>query len=104
MQSNLKALFAGKREVVELAPKRGPGRPPKMREAAAEEQDAAFEAVQQQAQQAQAYEVDILAPPIKKRSVEATALAEALGKPVSQLRMPGAEAIRKHEGPQVGWL
>ena len=98
---NLKAMFAGRREVIEVAPKRGPGRPPKMREAAAEEQDAAFEAVQQQAQQAEAFEAEILAPPIKKRSGEAMALAVALGRPVSHLRMPGAEAIRKHEGPQV---
>ena len=31
MQCNLKAMFAGKREAVELPPKRGPGRPPKVR-------------------------------------------------------------------------
>ena len=29
MQANLRSLLAGKREAVELPPKRGPGRPPK---------------------------------------------------------------------------
>ena len=31
MQTNLKSLFAGKREAVEVPPKKGPGRPPKVR-------------------------------------------------------------------------
>ena len=41
MQTNLKSLFAGKREAAEVPPKRGPGRPPKVRERenAAEESD-----------------------------------------------------------------
>ena len=32
MQANLKSLLGGKREVVVGPPKRGPGRPPKLRE------------------------------------------------------------------------
>ena len=45
MQSSLKALFGGKREVVELPPKIGPGRPRKVREV---EKYAVLEAVQSQ--------------------------------------------------------
>ena len=41
MQTNLKSLFAGKREIVEVAPKRGLGRPPKPRAQADEEPDVA---------------------------------------------------------------
>ena len=48
MQLNLKAMFAGKREAVELPPKRGPGRPPKVRnkEEEAEMPDVLLEALQ----------------------------------------------------------
>ena len=47
MQTNLRALFAGKREAVDLPPKRGPGRPPKVRkrEEASQESDAVVEAL-----------------------------------------------------------
>ena len=47
MQTNLRALFAGRREAVEVPPKRGPGRPPKVRkrEEASEESDAVVEAL-----------------------------------------------------------
>ena len=53
MQSNLSALFAGRHEAVVEAPRRGPGRPPKKREAlealeAPEEDDTALGAVRQQ--------------------------------------------------------
>ena len=49
MQVNLKAMFAGKREAVELPPwRRGPGRPPKVRnkEEEAEMPDVLLEALQ----------------------------------------------------------
>jgi hypothetical protein len=48
MQSNLRSLFAGKREAVELPAKRGPGRPPKVRkkEEETEQPDELVEALQ----------------------------------------------------------
>ena len=54
MQSNLRSLFAGKREAVEVQPKRGPGRPPKVRKQ--EEVDAALERVQSQPPRHEGYE------------------------------------------------
>ena len=47
MQSNLRSLFAGKREVVEEPVRRGPGRPPKVckREAESEVKDAVVEVI-----------------------------------------------------------
>ena len=56
MQTNLKALFSGKREAVEVAPKRGPGRPRKVRKTAAEEPDAVIEALQNIPDDHQAYD------------------------------------------------
>ena len=47
MQSNLKALFSGKREAVELPTKRGPGRPKKVREDEEQAPDIVLEAVKQ---------------------------------------------------------
>ena len=43
MQVNLKAMFAGKREAVELPLRRGPGRPPKVRNKEAETLDPVLE-------------------------------------------------------------
>ena len=49
MQSNLRSLFAGKREVVEEPTKRGPGRPPKVRKREGSEvEDAVVEAINNQ--------------------------------------------------------
>jgi hypothetical protein len=66
MQTNLKSLFAGKREVIEVAPKRGPGRPRKNREQADEEPDVVLVAVENQANQLEAYEVDLAVTPQQK--------------------------------------
>ena len=46
MQSNLRLLFAGKREAVEVQPKRGPGRPPKVRKKEDEAPDEVLEKMQ----------------------------------------------------------
>ena len=93
MQSNLQAFFAGKREVVELPPKRGPGRPRKVKEEAPEQQDVAFEAVRAQPVDWKAVEDDL--PSKRHKSAvsgpASSAVVEALGKPFSQLRMPGAD-------------
>ena len=104
MQSNLKALFAGKREAVELPPKRGPGRPKKVRED--EAPDEVLEAVRSQAlHQHESIEAEMLqlAPrrsPGKARQA-ITMLAEAAGMAsISEMRMPGAPK-RRNEGPQV---
>ena len=67
MQTNLKSLFAGKREIVEVAPKRGPGRPPKTREKADEEPDVVLVAVEDQANQLEAYDADFGAGAQKRR-------------------------------------
>ena len=111
MQANLKSLFAGKREVVELPPKRGPGRPPKVREEAAEEPDVPLAALQHMPGDPEAYD-EHLRVRHRKRKFDSTedeasrshlaALSEASGKPLSELRMPGV-CIRDstREGPQV---
>jgi len=106
MQTNLKSLFAGKREVIEVAPKRGPGRPRKIREQADEEPDAVLLAVENQANQPEAYEVDLrgVRNEQRRRWSRATSMqvhCEAAGKPVSELRMPGCtQRSNRHEGPQ----
>ena len=57
MQANLRSLFAGKREAVELPPKRGPGRPPKRkREEEDEQPDEVLEALQSIPDQPEAYD------------------------------------------------
>ena len=57
MQCNLKAMFAGKREAVELPPKPRMGRPPKVRnkEEEAETPDPVLEALQSRPDQPEAY-------------------------------------------------
>ena len=114
MQSNLKSLFAGKREAVELPPKRGPGRPPKVRKREEEDEqpDAVVEALQSMPDQPEAYDERIRMRDRKRRAdtmeageapgSAAIALVEAAGMPISELRMPGSiERSSKHEGPQV---
>jgi hypothetical protein len=59
MQTDLKSLFAGNREVIEVAPKRGLGRPRKSREQAYEEPDVVLVAVENLAKQLEAYEVGL---------------------------------------------
>ena len=109
MQSNLKALSAGKREAVELPPKRGPGRPKKVREDEGEGPDQALEAVKEHALQREHVEVEMmqLAPkrsPGKLRKASER-LAEAVGKAsFGEVRMPGAQVKRRNEGPQVKLL
>ena len=103
MQSNLRSLFAGKREVIELPPKRGPGRPPKAREREVEEPDEVLEALQSQPE---AYD-EHLRLRNRKRKVgciegpASTALIEAAGKTLGEMRMPGAMRDCTREGPQV---
>ena len=112
MQSNLKSLFAGKREAVELPPKRGPGRPPKKKEVE-EQPDELAEALREIPDQPEAYD-EHLRMRHRKRKFEdtiqdevveqpmMTALVEASGQTVAQLKMPGD--VRRdsvHEGPQM---
>ena len=112
MQTNLKSLFAGKREAVEVPPKKGPGRPPKVRKEVAEEPDVVLEAVQNMPDQPEAYDEQLRLRHRKRKfdslidaEVEgphALALSEEAGKSVAQLRMPGIQARdSSHEGPQV---
>ena len=58
MQSNLRSLFAGKLEAAELPPKRGPGRPPKVRkrEEEVEQPDELVEALRSVPDQPDAYD------------------------------------------------
>ena len=112
MQTNLKSLFAGKREAVEVPPKRGPGRPPKLRESTAVEQtDAVVEALQSIPDQHEAYDerlrlrhrkrkfASTLDEPLGSHLQALTDMAETSG---AELRMPGSQARdSSHEGPQV---
>ena len=112
MQSNLRALFAGKREAAEVPAKRGPGRPPKVRERPADEQpDAVLEALQSMPDQHEAYD-ERLRMRHRKRKCESTldeevgshvkALLLAADTSLAELRMPGCQARDStHEGPQV---
>ena len=114
MQTNLRALFAGRREAVEVPAKRGPGRPPtlRQRDEAAEQPDAVVEAISSMPDQPEAYD-ERLRLRHRKRKAEClqgdevlgshvTALVEASGQSVAELRMPGSnERDGRHEGPQV---
>ena len=112
MHTNFRALFAGKREAAEAPAKRGPGRPPKVREMPADEQpDAALEALQSMPDQPEAYD-ERLRLRHRKRKFESLldeevrshtdALLKAEGAPLSELRMPGSRARDStREGPQV---
>ena len=116
MQSNLKALFAGKREAVELPPPRGPGRPKKPRQDEAQDEalDVALAAVRHRALQNESCDPALLQlspmrSPGKVRNASVL-LAEAAGKTsIAEMRMPGAMPKRRNEGPQVklllcGWI
>ena len=58
MQANLRSLFAGKREAVEVPAKRGPGRPPKVRkrEEEDEQREEVLEALQSMPDDHKAYD------------------------------------------------
>ena len=58
MQANLRSLFAGKREAVEVPAKRGPGRPPKVRKREEEDEqpDEVLEALQSMPDDHQEYD------------------------------------------------
>ena len=104
MQANLRSLFAGKREAVEVTPKKSPGRPRKLRKQEDEDApDEALEKVESSLGHVDAY--DELTRSGRKRKAEGgavTALEEACEKSLAQLRMPGAsERDSAHEGPQV---
>ena len=115
MQANLRSLFAGKREAVEVPAKRGPGRPPKVRKREEEDEqpDEVLEALQSMPDDHQAYDEERLRLRHRKRKADAIAagedpgscsqaLAEACEKPLAALRMPGGiERSSRHEGPQV---
>ena len=55
---NLRSLFAGKREAAEVPPKRGPGRPPKVRKREEEDEqpDALVEALRSMPDHQEAYD------------------------------------------------
>ena len=95
MQSNLKALFAGRREAVRLSPKRGPGRPKKKREAPQEKDEGPDEVLQALHDNPHQYDDFNAALPMrgKKRKHGAIShvdsLSEALGTEASEMRMPG---------------
>ena len=117
MQANLKALFAGRREAVELPPKARPGRPPKRKREELEERDEALVALQELedvrsvALDHQEYDVR---QPLPKRGrlrdsehkwerpgSHCAALAELTGQPLAELRMPGiVRRSSQHEGPK----
>ena len=111
MQVNLRSLFAGKCEAVELPPKRGPGRLKKVR-TREEEEDAVVAALQSRPYQPEALD-EHLRVRHRKRKADcmergevlgscALALVEASEKKMSELKMPGnIERSNKHEGPQV---
>ena len=112
MQANLRSLFAGKREAVEVPAKRGPGRPPKVRKREEEDEqpDEVLEALQSMPDDHQAYDERLRLRHRKRKagSMEggprscSQALVEASEKPLSALRMPGGEErSSRHEGPQV---
>ena len=75
MQTNLRALFAGRSEAVEVPPKRGPGRPPKVRkrEEASEESDAVVEALRTAPDQSEAFDEH---PRLRHRQRKASCLEE----------------------------
>ena len=114
MQVNLRSLFAGKCVAAEAPPKRGPGRPEKVRtrEEDDEQPDPVVAALQSMPDQPEAYD-ERLRVRHRKRKAEsmeggevpgsrALSLFQASGKPLSELRMPGGiERSSKHEGPQV---
>ena len=102
MQSNLRSLFAGKREAVELQPKRGPGRPPKVRKKE-EEEDEVLKALQSMPDGHEAYDEQLRRRRKRKAEGQAvTALEEAAGKTFAEMRMPGSfQRNHQHEGPQV---
>ena len=107
MQSNLRSFLARKREVVEEPPKRGPGRPPKVRQRK-EVQDAVVEAMQCMPDQPEAYDEHLRVRHRKRKYDEETgshveALSKAVGKDAAGMRMPGGTRGRDstHEGPQV---
>ena len=107
MQVNLKSLFAGRYEAAEEEPKRGPGRPVKVRKKEEEDQepDAMVEALQSMVEQPEEYDERLRLRHRKRKAGMmgtseasgscARALAEAIEKPVSEsrvlsgLRMPG---------------
>ena len=112
MQANLKSLFAGKREAAEVPPKRGPGRPAKVRKEEEDEaRDVVAEALYQMPDQHEAYDEQLRLGRRKRKFAvtegeqvgeNTAALREASGKRLSDLRMPGCtERDSTHEGPQV---
>ena len=107
MHTNLKSLFVGKREIVEVAPKRGLGRPRKSREQADEEPDVVLVAVEIQANQLEAYEVDLALAPQKcrrwRRAASLQAICEAAGKSLAELRMPGSSQRKNKHVPRGSW-
>ena len=100
MQSNLRLLFAGKREAVEVQPKRGPGRPPKVRK---KEDEAPDEVLEKLHSMPHAYD-EQLRIGRKRKAADAAVrdLEEAAGKSLADLRMPCSfERSSAREGPQV---
>ena len=101
----MKALFAGKREAVELPSPRRPGRPKKPRQDEADEAlDVAMAALRHRALQNESCDPALLQlrpmrSPGKVRNASAQ-LAEAAGNTsIAEMRMPGAQPKRRNEGP-----
>ena len=102
MQTNLKALFAGRREVATVPPKRGPGRPPKVRENTAEEPDVVLSTLQDQPEAYAESSIRGRKKKLHRLQNGVSNWCESLGKAVGDLRMPGfASREGMHEGPQV---
>ena len=113
MQCNLKAMFAGQREAVELPPKPRLGRPPKVRNKEEETvtPDALLEALLSLPGQPEAYDEHLRVRQYKRKAdcmVDESigkctaALVDVSGKSIGDLRMPGSIARdSSHEGPQV---
>ena len=103
MQSNLRSLFAGKREAVEVQPKRGPGRPPKVRKKEDEAPDEVLENLRSIPHAYHAYD-EQLRISRKRKAADAAVrdLEEVAGKSLADLRMPcSQERSSAREGPQV---
>ena len=109
MQSSLRAFFAGRREAVELPPKRGPGRPKKEKAEAKEAPDVevgdvVLEEVKALSEQPSGFEADLLMRRTRRgRPVVSFAqtLAEATGKAsAAEVRCPQLRKKIYKVGPQ----
>ena len=104
-QRCLSSLFSGGREVVPVPPKRGPGRPKKVKEHEAGIEDPALEALQSMAEQPE-HTIEGALPEARARErnrygPNMISLGNAVEVPPAELRIPGGKHRRTNEGPQL---